>query len=155
MSSANYFKIGLFVIGASALVIIGVIVLGAGTVFRQYIPLETYVDESVQGLEIGSPIKHRGIQIGSVEYISFVRNEYPLDPRLPEFDEIGKYVLIRVKLYPEVFPEQLRKDDGDGDNVTDTTCQTVMPSRARGASLPDCHGTRGAPGRSMAQPVPR
>ncbi len=125
MSSANYFKLGLFVIGASALVIIGVIVLGAGTVFRQYIPLETYVDESVQGLEIGSPIKHRGIQIGSVDYISFVRNEYPLDPRLPEFDEIGKYVLIRVKLYPEVFPEQLRKDDVDGDNVSDVVKQQL------------------------------
>ena len=51
---AHYFKIGLFVVGAIALAVIGIIVLGAGKWLERSTMVETYFFESVQGLEIAA-----------------------------------------------------------------------------------------------------
>ena len=68
-AKANYFKIGVFILSAAALAVVGVIVLGAGALFEKKIIMETYFDESVQGLGIGAPVKYRGVTVGSVEHI--------------------------------------------------------------------------------------
>lgn len=105
---ANTFKIGVFVIAAVVLATAGLIFFGAGFLREESVLAETYLDESVQGLDRGSPVKMRGVQIGRVERIDFVRNEYP-----EAKDEEGKpirFVLIRMALQPaSVLP------DGDGD----------------------------------------
>jgi ABC-type transporter Mla subunit MlaD len=80
MNKLSYFKIGLFVISASVLAIIGILVLGAGALFQRTALVETYIEESVQGLDIGSPMKFRGVQVGKVEEITSrarVRYETP------------------------------------------------------------------------------
>jgi phospholipid/cholesterol/gamma-HCH transport system substrate-binding protein/paraquat-inducible protein B len=51
--------------------------------------METYFEDSVQGLEVGSPVKFRGVGIGNVELITLVDREYPTSFR---------YVLVRVGL---------------------------------------------------------
>jgi len=86
---ANFFKIGLFVIGATGIALLAVILLGAGTLFQKEILLETYFDESVQGLDLGSPVKVRGVQVGKVKAITLVDAEYPTQKR---------YVLVRIAL---------------------------------------------------------
>lgn len=91
---ANYFKIGLFVIAAVTLLVAGVIVFGIGAFFRKEIQVETYFQESVQGLDIGSPVKFRGVQIGQVKTMTLVRKEYATSHR---------YILVRMTLYPEAF----------------------------------------------------
>ena len=53
MNKLSYFKIGLFVISATVLAVIGIIVLGVGSVFQRAALVETYIEESVQGLDIG------------------------------------------------------------------------------------------------------
>ena len=63
---ANYFKLGLFVLGAMGAAIVLLLVVGSGRWFQPKITFETYFDESVQGLDIGSPIKFRGVTIGTV-----------------------------------------------------------------------------------------
>ena len=68
---ANYFKIGLFVIAAAAIAITSVVYMGAGALFRKKLLMETYIDESVQGLEIGSAVRYRGVKIGAVDKIDF------------------------------------------------------------------------------------
>ena len=54
---ANYFKLGLFVIGALLSGVAVLLVIGSGRWFERKITIETYFNESVQGLDIGSKIK--------------------------------------------------------------------------------------------------
>jgi phospholipid/cholesterol/gamma-HCH transport system substrate-binding protein len=105
---ANYFKIGLFVIVATAMGIVAIVVLGAGTLFRETIIAETYFDESVQGLEVGGAVRYRGVRVGKVREISFVHNYYPLESELSKEAAEGdggrrRYVLARFSLYPDIF----------------------------------------------------
>ncbi|MCB1315836.1 MAG: MCE family protein, partial [Leptospiraceae bacterium] len=97
-SRSGYFKLGLFVISAFILGVIALLVLGLGQIFQKNTYIETYLDESVQGLDIGSPVKYRGVKVGVVNEIDFVRNVYDLDPDSEEFFEYGKYVYIRINL---------------------------------------------------------
>ena len=94
MNQLSYFKIGLFVIAASAIAVVGVILLGVGTVFQKTKLIETYIDESVQGLDIGSAVKFRGVQIGKVEEITLTSVEYSTRRR---------YVLVRIGLSTKMF----------------------------------------------------
>lgn len=111
-TKTHYFRIGIFVISATAIAVVAIIALGAGTLFREKIMMETYIDESVQGLEVGSPVKYRGVQIGNVEEITFVPQEYTLDPSDPAFFDYAEYVLVKMAMYPDVFkgrgPEEIR-----------------------------------------------
>lgn len=75
-AKANYFKLGLFIIIAVVLGVIGVLVLGAGKLFEKRIILETYLNESVQGVDIGSKVKFRGVPVGNIRRIDFTRNRY-------------------------------------------------------------------------------
>ena len=67
---ANHWKLGLFV-AVGALVAIGVVVALTARGFREkraeYV---SYFDESVQGLEVGSPVKFRGVTVGGVAAIN-------------------------------------------------------------------------------------
>jgi paraquat-inducible protein B len=76
----NYFKIGMFVIAAFLLLAAALIYLGADRMMRPKVFLETYVDGTVQGVDIGSPVKFRGVQIGRISRIDFVFNEYGTEP---------------------------------------------------------------------------
>jgi len=94
MEKASYFKIGLFIIVGTIIGAIGVVVLGVGTIFQKKILVETYIDESVQGLDVGSSVKFRGVQVGKVETISLTSAEYPTKRR---------YVLVRIGLTTKIF----------------------------------------------------
>ncbi len=94
MNKLSYFKVGVFVIAASVITIIGVILLGVGSVFQKNVMVETYIDESVQGLDVGSAVKFRGVPIGKVEQISLTSAEYSTRKR---------YVLVRAGISPSIF----------------------------------------------------
>ena len=97
-SEDNYFKIGLFVLGATILLVGGTVLLGAGHLFRKQIVIESYFDESVQGLERGSPVKFQGLQIGEVSSIDTVSFLY--DKQLSEAERIvsGRYVVVTMSI---------------------------------------------------------
>src|SRR4030042_1313916 len=72
----NYFKIGVFVILAIALIFGAAVVFGAGLFAQEKIYFETYFTEPISGLNVGSPIELRGVNIGKVENIAFVSKIY-------------------------------------------------------------------------------
>ncbi len=70
MNSTNYWKLGAFVIGGIALAFAVLVWLGAGDWNRKTRTIVTYFDESVQGLEVGSALKFRGVPVGTVSAIT-------------------------------------------------------------------------------------
>ena len=58
--------IGLFVVGAIALVVVAIGVLGSGKLFKVSIPYVMVFEGSVKGLNVGAPVVFRGVKIGSV-----------------------------------------------------------------------------------------
>lgn len=65
----TYFLVGFFVL-AGTLIAVGTIVwLGASQYLKKGDRFVTYFDESVQGLQVDSSVKYRGVDIGMVEKI--------------------------------------------------------------------------------------
>jgi len=65
----NHWKLGLFVVGSLfAAVAIGVY-LAAQSLRKDTVEYKSYFDESVQGLEVGAPLKFRGVTLGNVSLI--------------------------------------------------------------------------------------
>jgi phospholipid/cholesterol/gamma-HCH transport system substrate-binding protein len=58
--------IGAFVVGALALLVIAIIALGSGSLFRKTYEFVLYFQGSVNGLNVGAPVKYKGVEIGSV-----------------------------------------------------------------------------------------
>ncbi len=106
MSKTAYFRIGVFIITGCLLGAAGIVVFGAGTFKEKGIILETYVDESVQGLAVGSPVKYRGVQVGRVEEIDFVYLNYAEGSGNDIYDKFGKWVIIRVSVNPKAFSDK-------------------------------------------------
>ncbi len=96
---ANYFKLGLFVIGAVAAGVVVLLIIGSGRWFVQKVTVETYFNESVQGLDIGSKMKYRGVVIGEVTAIGFTYNVYQSD--LP-MTKRARYVMVEAQLEPRL-----------------------------------------------------
>jgi ABC-type transporter Mla subunit MlaD len=103
--------VGLFVLSGIALAIAVVLAVGGSDWFRRPVVYETYFEESVQGLEVGSPVKLRGVKLGTVSEIRFVGDVYDLEG-VDDQLEYGRRVLVRMELEPadeEVSREELRR----------------------------------------------
>lgn len=95
-AKANYFKLGLFIIVAVVLGIGAVLVLGANKLFQEKFIIETYLDQSVQGIEVGSKVKYRGVPIGNIRRISFTGNHYTAPDKVHPTKH--SYVLLEIEL---------------------------------------------------------
>ena len=94
----DYFKLGTFIILGSCMLIAVIIILGAGKYFETTYMMETYFNESVNGLAVGSPVKLRGVDVGRVTAINFVLNEYEEAQK-----NDNRYVYVECAITPEVF----------------------------------------------------
>mgnify|MGYP001301028707 CR=1 FL=1 len=92
---ARYVRLGAFVLGSFAIAVIFVIAFGAGWWWRPKVLMETYFDESVQGIDVGSPLKYRGVNIGEVSRIGFTYTEYEQDKPAAQRQQ---YVLVEATL---------------------------------------------------------
>ena len=68
--TTTQFKLGLFSLAALVAFVIAAVSLGVRATRPATERFQTYFDESTQGLEIGSPVKYRGVRIGTVSDIS-------------------------------------------------------------------------------------
>jgi paraquat-inducible protein B len=93
--SRRYLKLGAFVLASILVLIILIVLIGSGRIGRQRVAMETYFDESVQGLDVGSKVKYRGVTVGAVTGIGFTWARYELD-RPPA--ERRQYVMVEAEV---------------------------------------------------------
>lgn len=109
--SRTYFKIGLFILAGMAALIGGILYINADVIRGEAVLVETCLDESVQGLSVGSQVLYRGVAIGQVKEITFAPLVYDLgsDPQVR--DVFGRYVVVVVAIKSEQFfsgdPEEM------------------------------------------------
>lgn len=76
-AKTNNIRIGIFVLVAIFLFIVGILAFGAKSYFVTKSTLETAIEGEVYGLSVGSKVELRGVPIGKVSRIAFAQNEYP------------------------------------------------------------------------------
>ena len=69
------FSVGLFLICGLTILILAIIWLGMSNYFEKGRLYVAYFDESVQGLDVDSPVKYRGVHIGRVHSIGVAPDE--------------------------------------------------------------------------------
>lgn len=98
MKQKQYFLIGLFVLSGFLLFVLGCILFGSADLFAKKLTFETYFVSSVQGLDVGSPVKFRGMTIGAIDQIGFAgttyRNHKTLNPETPNLHQCLAYVHV-------------------------------------------------------------
>lgn len=69
-------SVGLMVVVGLALLVGFVLFLTQNRLGRSDVMFETYIRESVQGLEVGSPVRYRGVAVGRVTEIGLAAAQY-------------------------------------------------------------------------------
>jgi ABC-type transporter Mla subunit MlaD len=104
----RYVRLGLFVIVSLSILVAVLFLLGGRKLFQPTFTFETYFNESVAGLELGAPVRFRGVPLGQVSEIvtssaAYERN-VPLDKR-------KDYIVVRAKInISGLEAEQMRQD---------------------------------------------
>jgi paraquat-inducible protein B len=117
MEKASSFKLGIFVLAGVATLIALLLIFGGGRWFTRSYGMETYFDESVQGLDVGSKVRYRGVVVGDVRRLSFTFTRYELDK---PFEQRKRYVLVDAALRPELIgiasfePRRLQEEVAKG-----------------------------------------
>jgi len=141
MSAKNSkFLIGLFLIIGTLICAAVIIWIGASGMFTKGFLYATYFDESVQGLQVDSAIKYRGVEIGKVQSIG-VAPDYRLIEVIMKIDLenfLQKKIIATLKtagITGIVFIEldQIKPDDLSASPKIDFDSRyPVIPSRKSG-----------------------
>lgn len=97
---ASKTAIGAFVLGATALIIIALIVFGKGMFFTKKLKHVLFFEGSVKGLQIGSPVLFRGVPVGQVTDITLWFHT--------------KDLAFIIPVYIEIDPEKISVPQGAG-----------------------------------------
>ena len=92
-NEANFAKIGVFIIAGILLIFGTLVYLGGMRGRKNEFFVETYFQNSVSGLDVGSAVNYRGVKLGSVKKISFIGAEYG---DVPPKDGRKIYVLMAI-----------------------------------------------------------
>jgi paraquat-inducible protein B len=87
---ANPKLIGLFVLGAAALLIGLVVALGGGRLFTATKTYVMFFDDDVNGLQIGSAVNFRGVRVGSVKDIVLSYDSDKREVAIPVYVELDQ-----------------------------------------------------------------
>jgi phospholipid/cholesterol/gamma-HCH transport system substrate-binding protein/paraquat-inducible protein B len=95
-SNPNYFRLGVFVLVAIGVLIAVILIFGGGKIFQKSFMVETYIKQSVTGLDAGAAVRFRGVKIGQVTMIGLSGDIYEKD--LP-FHDRRQYVVVRMQIF--------------------------------------------------------
>src|SRR5262249_55137390 len=93
--SRRHYRLGLFVVVTLTLLALVLFTLGGRKLLQPSFVVETYFDESVSGLEIGAPVRFRGVPLGQVSEILTSAATYGRDGPI---DRRREYIVVRAKI---------------------------------------------------------
>jgi paraquat-inducible protein B len=116
VNRANPKLIGAFVIGAVALVVIGVLLLGGAKFLTEKRTFVAYFEGSVKGLNVGAPVEFQGVRVGAVTDIQLQFLTAAMEFRIPVFiqiepgrmTEVGREVKVQGQLLKPLIERGLR-----------------------------------------------
>jgi phospholipid/cholesterol/gamma-HCH transport system substrate-binding protein len=115
---SNHFKLGLFVLLCLAALFVTAGALGARSARQETVTYRTYFNESVQGLDLGSPVKFRGVTIGLVSAIEIAPDQ--------------RHVEVVAELDVEDIRRMGLTEDGvEGNTERDGPVQFIVPPDLR------------------------
>lgn len=124
--TTHYYRVGLFVLIGFALLCAAIVLFGKNIMFGDKGGLfETFFDESVQGLEIGSPVKIRGVKFAQVERIELAGTVY---------DTTNTYIRVVMRGFPNRIQRPSATAGHDADNLESFERAIASGLRLRQAS---------------------
>ena len=109
-NNANSLAIGMFVLGAALIAVAGVIIFGAAKFFEDDKLFASRFSETVNGLDVGAPVKFRGVKIGKVERIAITSQKAAWNKKTDREDMVLVIYSIDLNL--------LKRRMRDTDNVS-------------------------------------
>jgi paraquat-inducible protein B len=109
---ANPTAIGAFIIGAALLLVAGAAVLASASWFETRTTFASFFAESINGLEIGAPVKFQGVPIGTVTGLTI------------QIDRVGKTFQVPVQY--EIDLEKLQTLRGSFVDLADPTVRAAQ-----------------------------
>lgn len=91
----RYRRLGVFVVVTMTIVAGVLIALGGRKLFQPRFVFETYFDGSVNGLDVGSQVRYRGVPLGEVTEIVMSAAEYEVNTPI---DKRRNYIVVRAKV---------------------------------------------------------
>ena len=110
----NKIAIGGFVVGAIGLVVLALLLFGSGRFFQKKSMHVMFFQGSVTGLNVGAPVKFRGVDIGLVKNIQLSIDPANLNFYVPVYVEIFKN---RLSILEESADEKKSKGDEGMDKL--------------------------------------
>jgi paraquat-inducible protein B len=118
---ANPTVIGGFVLGALALVVVGILVFSSGAFMRERIDMVTYFPGSVQGLTVGAQVQFQGVPIGQVTEIGL--------------DFLSERDSFRIPVRYQVWPQQIHVIGRGSEAETRVVLQRLVDEKGLRARL--------------------
>lgn len=84
----NSAVIGGFVVAAIALLLSSILIFSSGNFFKKRYQFIMFFDDNVAGLNVGAPVKFRGVEIGSVKSITLQASTETLQVDIPIIVEV-------------------------------------------------------------------
>ena len=106
-SNPNYFRLGVFVLAAIGVLIAIILIFGSGQLFKKSFMVETYLKQSVTGLDTGAAVRFRGVKVGQVTLIGLSGDIYEKDR---PFEKRLQYVVVRMQIFGDKLTEQQIED---------------------------------------------
>ena len=106
-SNPNYFRLGVFVLAAIGVLIAIILIFGSGKLFKKSFMVETYLKQSVTGLDTGAAVRFRGVKVGQVTLIGLSGDIYEKDR---PFEKRRQYVVVRMQIFGDKLTEEQIED---------------------------------------------
>jgi ABC-type transporter Mla subunit MlaD len=90
----NHWKLGLFVVVGLVVMLVTLVFLGKETLQTESVAYKSYFDEAITGLEVGSPVKFRGVSVGKVASVDIAPDRRHVEVTY----DLGVNVLDRLGL---------------------------------------------------------
>ncbi len=109
----NSLAIGIFVLSASLLGVAAIVIFGASKFFEDDRYFASRFTETVNGLDVGAPVKFKGVKIGKVERIAIGS---PLDSEKPKGDNKDRdedVVIVHYSIDLNLLKRRMRETQGE------------------------------------------